>query len=63
MQQQKLGVVDLHPLKRVAEMILPTDSILRAVLLSEPDSLKARDYLAKLGTWLALLRQEEEVRA
>lgn len=51
-------MVDIRSLKRVAAKILPVDSILRKVLLSEPDSLEAREYLAKLGTWLLLLREE-----
>ncbi len=51
-------IVDIRSLKRLAARILPNDSILRKVLLSEPDSLDARDYLAKLGTWQALLREE-----
>ncbi len=56
--QQKVVVLDLQPLKRLAEKILPSDSILRKVLLSEPDSLEARDYPPKLATWLTILREE-----
>ncbi len=52
------NVVDVHPLKRTAAKILPDDSILRRVLLSEPDSLEAGEYVAKLGTWLVILREE-----
>jgi hypothetical protein len=51
-------IVDIRSLKRLAEKILPNDSILRKVLLSEPDSLEARDYLPKLAKWLAILREE-----
>jgi hypothetical protein len=51
-------VVDISPLKRLATRALPANSVLRRVLLSEPDRLEARDYLAKLGTWLAILREE-----
>jgi hypothetical protein len=50
--------IDIRSVKGLAAKRLPTDSILRSVLLSEPDSLEARDYLAKLGTWLLLLREE-----
>ncbi|MGH9918995.1 MAG: hypothetical protein ACRD6W_09030 [Nitrososphaerales archaeon] len=53
-----MKAVDIQPLKRLAAEILPVDSILRRVLASEPDSMNAVDYLAKLGTWLALLREE-----
>lgn len=55
---QKLVVVDIRSVKGLAAKILPSDSILRRVLLSEPDEMEARDYLAKLGTWLVLLREE-----
>jgi hypothetical protein len=51
-------VVNIHPLKRTAAKILPDDSILRRVLLSEPDEMRPSDYLAKLGTWLAILEEE-----
>lgn len=53
-----MRVVDIEPLKRLAAEILPGDSILRRVLLSEPGRMEARDYLAKLGTWQVLLREE-----
>ncbi|MDG7027515.1 MAG: hypothetical protein JRN16_03790 [Nitrososphaerota archaeon] len=51
-------MVDTRPLKGLAVRILPSDSVLRRVLKSEPDEMEARDYLAKLGTWLLLLREE-----
>jgi hypothetical protein len=53
-----MRVVDIHPLKRLAAEVLPSDSLLRVVLTSEPDKMEARDYLAKLGTWLAILKEE-----
>jgi hypothetical protein len=56
--QQKTVIVHLRPLKRLAAELLPSDSILRRVLASEPDEMEPRDYVAKLGTWLALLREE-----
>ncbi len=51
-------VIDLRPLKRLAARVLPTDSLLRRVLMSEPDQMEAIEYVAKLGTWQALLREE-----
>ena len=51
-------IVDIRSLKRLAEKILPNDSILRRVLASEPDEMEAKDYLPKLATWLAILREE-----
>jgi hypothetical protein len=50
--------VDIRSLKGLAARVLPTDSILRKVLKSEPDEMEPRDYLAELGTWLVLLREE-----
>jgi hypothetical protein len=50
--------VDIRPVKALAAELLPTNSLLRRVLSSEPDSMPPADYLAKLGTWLALLREE-----
>lgn len=50
--------VDIRSLKGLSARVLPTDAVLRRVLASEPDQMEARDYLAKLGTWLLLLREE-----
>ena len=50
--------VDVRPLKALASEKLAEGSILRGVLLSEPDSMPAGDYLAKVSTWLAILREE-----
>lgn len=51
-------LVDIRPLKGLAAKILASDSVLRKILLSEPDEMERGDYLAKLGTWLAILREE-----
>jgi hypothetical protein len=53
-------VVDIRPLKGLATKVLASDSTLRKILLSEPDEMEPRDYLAKLGTWLAILREEDK---
>ena len=50
--------VDVRPIKALATQLLPASSLLRRVLSSEPDRMPPADYLAKLGTWLALLREE-----
>jgi hypothetical protein len=50
--------VDVRPVKALAAELLPASSLLRRVLSSEPDRMPPADYLAKLGTWLALLREE-----
>jgi hypothetical protein len=51
-------MVDIRSLKGLAVKTLPSDSVLRKVLKAEPDEMDPRDYLAKLGTWLVLLREE-----
>ena len=50
--------VDVGPIKGTAKRILPADSLLRRVLSSEPDKMSPSDYVAKLGTWLAIMREE-----
>ncbi len=47
--------VDIRPVKRLASELLGSTSVLRRVLLSEEDMMTATDYVAKLGTWLAIL--------
>lgn len=54
----KLRAVDTRPLKRLASERLASDSLLRRVLLAEPDSMSAVEFVAKLGTWLVMLREE-----
>jgi hypothetical protein len=51
--------IDVRPIKSLAVSLLPVDSLLRRVLCSEPDKMPPTDFLAKLGTWLVLLREEE----
>ncbi len=55
-------VIDIRPLKALAAERLASDSVLKRVLLTEPDSMPADDYLAKLGTWLAILREDTKGR-
>ncbi|HZW55024.1 MAG TPA: hypothetical protein VFF30_01925 [Nitrososphaerales archaeon] len=51
--------IDIRSLKARISEILPSASILRAVLIGEPDVLSPRDFIAKLGTWLDILEEEE----
>jgi hypothetical protein len=53
-------VVDVRPLKMLAVERFPSGSILRRVLAAEPDVIPACDYVAKLSTWLAILREDGE---
>jgi len=54
--------VDIRPLKTLSSELLPPDSMLRRVLLSEADVITAEDYASKLGTWLVILREETRAR-
>jgi hypothetical protein len=49
--------VDIRHLKELAAT-LDRESFLRRVLAAEPDILTATEFVAKLGTWLAILREE-----
>jgi len=49
-------LVNLRNLKQYAMAKLPSRSPLREVLLNESDEIDAMEYLAKLKTWLVLLR-------
>jgi hypothetical protein len=50
--------IDIRPLKRLSSEILSDDSMLRRVLNSEGDLIPATEFVAKLGTWLAILKEE-----
>ncbi len=50
--------VDIRPVKRLSSELLSPDSMLRRVLLSEEDTMPANEYAAKLGTWLAILKED-----
>ena len=54
----KKAFVDIKPVKRLSTELLAGDSMLRRVLLSEEDIMPAGEYVAKLGTWLAILKEE-----
>ncbi len=47
--------IDIRPLKRLASERLSEGSVLRRVLLLEPDFMSPAAYSAKLGTWLAIM--------
>jgi len=52
--------VDLRPLKQFASENLGRQSALQEVLLAEKNEIPAAEFLAKLPTWLVLLRREEQ---
>lgn len=55
-------LIDLVPLKLFAASRLSRESKLCRVLLLEPDRISPEDFVAKLGTWLALLSVESGSR-
>lgn len=56
--QERKVVVDVRPLKTLSSELLASDSMLRRVLLREDDEIPASEYPAKLGTWLAIMKEE-----
>lgn len=50
--------VDIRPLKRLSSELLRNDSMLKRILDSERDTLSVTEFVAKLGTWLAILGEE-----
>jgi hypothetical protein len=54
------GEVDIRPLKKFAIAKCGSSSLLKKVLLVEPDRLAAQEFVGKMGTWLAILREESE---
>ncbi len=50
--------VDIRALKEFAAANFRPRSILRKVLAAEPDNLPAEELVGKIGTWLAILREE-----
>ena len=53
---ERTNAVNVRPLKAFASTRLPRDCPLRQVLVAERDTLNANEFLAKMETWLKLLR-------
>lgn len=53
----RLRVLNIEPLKTFASQNLPTDHPLRKLLMAERSQLTPQEYLAKLESWQALLRE------
>ena len=53
-------VVDIRPLKAYASAKFRSSSLLSRVLTQEPDLVPASDFVGKLGTWLAILKEDLE---
>jgi len=52
------GFVSFVELKRMAVSLLPRNSILRSLILSEPDCLPRQEGLVKITVYAKLLYQE-----
>jgi hypothetical protein len=50
--------VDIRALKQSVVTRFGPSSLLRKVILAEPDRLPAEELVGKIGTWLAILREE-----
>ena len=50
--------VDIRALKTFVAAKFGPASILRKVLLAEPDRIPTEELIGKIGTWLAILREE-----
>jgi hypothetical protein len=48
--------VDVRQFKLAVAMLLPDDHPLARLMIVEDDRLEAREFLAKMRTWLRLLR-------
>jgi hypothetical protein len=48
--------IDIRPLKALVLEKFPLNNSLRLALLAERDVLEANEFLAKLETWLNILR-------
>ena len=59
MDEVKPGV-DIRPLKAYVSAKFRSSSLLRRVLTQEPDLVPAPDFVGKLGTWLAILKEDSE---
>lgn len=50
--------VDIRALKGFVASKFGSSSLLRKVIVAEPDYLPAEELVGKIGTWLAILREE-----
>ena len=52
--------VDIRPLKTFVTAKFGSRSLIGKVMLAEPDLIPVVDVVGKLGTWLAVLREDLE---
>ena len=53
-------VVDIRPIKAYVFAKFRSSCFLSKVLTQEPDLIPASDFVGKLGTWLAILKEDLE---
>jgi hypothetical protein len=53
------GVISIKPLKTFACEDLPAGSVLRELILEEPERLPVLEFVIKVKVWLRLLRRIE----
>ena len=59
LQDEPAALVSIRPIKHWAATRLGVDSTLRKVLEREQETVKASEFVGKLGVWLQLLEVEE----
>ena len=52
-------LVDLRPLKSYAKNSFHRGSVLRELILTEPDRMAAEEFIGRIGVWLRLLKIEQ----
>jgi hypothetical protein len=53
-------IISIGQLKRFAAENFRVNSVLRELLLAEPDNMSPVEFVAKMQTWLFLLRRKED---
>ena len=49
--------VNIKPLKGLVATNFPVNSIVRTLILEEPETMPAEEYVIKVGIWLRILRR------
>jgi len=62
LQDEPAALVSIRPIKEWAATRLGADSPLRRVLEREPETIRAGEFVVKLGVWLQLLEIEGKSR-
>ncbi|MCD6241332.1 hypothetical protein J7K27_07440 [Candidatus Bathyarchaeota archaeon] len=52
------GKVNIRSLRKFVDETFPRNSVLRELILGEPDQINVQEFLTKMKIWLRLLRME-----